>query len=160
VKRLRLLLRILMTPSCWCRLGETDRKLSRFINDSLESGHTPERICKYTVSLNGRELWVRNYAYGYGAEWWRRVAAPLPDRATVFRLRDAVRLADQITLENLCSKLTVASAGTPPPGRCDQCRHYRFGAMSFVGPDIYRCELHNRVTLAADTCDQFERRRS
>jgi len=38
---------------------------------------------------------------------------------------------------------------------CDGCQHYRFGAMSCFGPDVYLCELHSRQTTAKDTCDQW-----
>lgn len=86
------LLRILFTPACWIRNYPTSKKLTKFINDSLDAGHIPVVESRYTHKLNGKIIWTGNYPYAYGLSEKRNCA---PDRITVFRLFDVINDKDQ-----------------------------------------------------------------
>lgn len=88
--------KILLTPSCWIRNYPTSRVLSDKINKALDAGLLPTVDAgylgrSYTVKLDGLELWIENYPYAYGSVY--PYGRTLPDRATVFRLAEAVDFA-------------------------------------------------------------------
>jgi len=82
-------LRVLTTPSCWIRNYKTCKHLSRFINDALDSGGAPVQFSEFRVKLASKTFWAGNFPYAYGL-----VGSRMPDRATVFRLADAVTKAE------------------------------------------------------------------
>jgi hypothetical protein len=88
--------RIIRTPSCWSRLYGTSEVLSARINLYLDSGESPENITSYECTLGNLTLWIENWPYAYG--YLSTLNEPggvklLPDRETVFRLRDSVKYA-------------------------------------------------------------------
>lgn len=89
--KIKTLFRILLTPSCWMRNRKTDKAISAFINNALDNGYAIVIIDRFTVMLNGLELWVRNYPYAFGDECTPNHYSGLPDRETVFRLYDELQ---------------------------------------------------------------------
>lgn len=89
-----------MMPSHWLRNEPTDRYLTKWINDQLDSGALPEVIGPFTAKLSGQLIWIANYPYCYGHLYGPMSRASgvmtfssvrgLPNRRTVVRLRDAV----------------------------------------------------------------------
>lgn len=91
--------KILFTPSCWLRNYPTSRPLSNKINKLLDEGHLPKVVDSgpffgraYTAQLgDDMTLWIENFPYAYGSVY--PYGKTMPDRATVFRLAEAVDFA-------------------------------------------------------------------
>src|SRR5687768_18443591 len=90
IKTLKLLLRILRTPRCLIRIHKTSKPLSKYINRELDKQTTIKIINKFVAQLGNQELWISNYPYGFGTVYSKEKFG-MPDRATVFRLYDAIQ---------------------------------------------------------------------
>jgi len=86
-------IRLLSNPNCWIRNGLTNRKWDRKLSKELDNP-TFIRVDKWTVKLNGVEIWVRNYPYEYGYDYIGKNKG-LPSRATVFRFMDALKQSEK-----------------------------------------------------------------
>jgi hypothetical protein len=102
--KLKTILRILVTPKYWVRNHETSKTVSAFINDALDRGCEVRRLNQHEIELDGMVIWAGNYPYSYGMlrsrtrvvsfgkdkkHLWPINLNLMPDRETVFRLRDA-----------------------------------------------------------------------
>ena len=95
---MKYLLRILFTTNCWIRNNRTNKSLSKFIEDTLNTGELPVIDDNgYTIKLANRELWIENYPYSYGWNYMcSRINQTLPSRRVVFMLHDAVKKTQHI----------------------------------------------------------------
>lgn len=88
---IKTMIRILCTPSCWTRNCKSSRELSRFFNERLDAGEVPVQNDFYYASLGGVSFWLGNFPYAYGEPALTYAGRKvMPDRATVFRLHDAI----------------------------------------------------------------------
>jgi len=80
--------------------GPTSSDLSKRINDLLDDENTKITIIsKYKARVGDLTLWTGNYPYGYGSEYkevTKDIHSPLPDRKTVYRLREILSLHQSI----------------------------------------------------------------
>lgn len=90
MKKLKLWWRILTTPSCWERQKKTSKELSDYINRELDKKTPIQVIDEYEMRLGDVTLWIKNYPYSFGY-FIRFSRFGMPDRATVFRLYDALQ---------------------------------------------------------------------
>ena len=86
---MKTLLKILLNPSCWMRLGRTSKVWDRQVQE-LMATHKFTNYNGYTAKLGNFVIWVANYPYSYG--YWvgpdLSEKSPLPSRATVFELAE------------------------------------------------------------------------
>lgn len=80
------IIKIIFIPSCWIRIGHTCKDWDFWLRNALKDPQF-EYLSKYTVKLNGKEIWIANYPYGYGSE---PCSDALPKRSTVFLLKKYV----------------------------------------------------------------------
>ena len=83
----------------YVRNFRTSEEHSQVVNQLLDDPNTELIIeDEYTILLGGLRLWAHNYPFAYGSIWddhyfETKVARRLPNRATVFRLRQVVEAA-------------------------------------------------------------------
>lgn len=106
---LNTVLRILLTPSCWIRLGPTSLAMTQFIDAMLDAGVVPVRASKWEHTLGGVKLWTRNFPYAFGYLESARPEDGLPSRRAQFRLADAIAAADAAALAALAREAKDAA---------------------------------------------------
>lgn len=94
---LKMLLRILATPSCWLRNHHYSDEWDRRINDALDGGAVISEVGELTANINGERIWIANHPYASCTP--RPGLQVMPSRATVFRLMDAIHGAGLPTLK-------------------------------------------------------------
>ena len=79
----------------YIRNYRTSKEHSQVVNRLLDDPNTELTIeDEFTILLGGLRLWARNFPFAYGFIWNdHKVARRLPNRATVFRLRQVVEAA-------------------------------------------------------------------
>lgn len=85
---------------CIYRVGPTSPGLSKRINDLLDDENTEITIIsRYKARIGELTLWTGNYPHCYGCEYeeaMKDIHSPLPDRKTVYRLREILSLHQSI----------------------------------------------------------------
>jgi len=87
-------MRIILTPSCWIRVGSTDKAWDSLVQEQLKNPVFTNNK-EFTVELNGVELWIGNYPCKYGTDHsfgYGNFGTDdyLPSMVTVFKLKDAI----------------------------------------------------------------------
>lgn len=84
----KMLLRILTTPTCWIRNHDYSAEWDRRLNCALDKGAIISDVGTHTVKINGDQIWISNHPYASAVPYLGLQV--MPSRATVFRLMDAV----------------------------------------------------------------------
>lgn len=87
MKKIKAIIRILLTPSCWLRNYSTNKFLSVRINNAIDREADVILHDNYRVIMDGMLIWIENYPYAFGQVSGQR---GMPDRTTVFRLVDYI----------------------------------------------------------------------
>lgn len=87
------LLRVLLTPSCWMRVGKYSTEWDLEFTELMEN-HTFEGRKEYSVQLGPVRVWLGNHPYASFSSFkydGQVVCGPLPKRITVLRAMDKLR---------------------------------------------------------------------
>ena len=92
--KLKTILRILTTPSCWQRNHRTDHNWDRTLNALLDQ-HEFTNIDRHTARLGGKLIWIANHPYDSFTPYSHEAGSPpiLPSRETAFRAYDKLKEA-------------------------------------------------------------------
>lgn len=89
-KRLLDLLFVLVHPGCWLSNYDADSHWDAKLNEMLDNPKFEAlRVGgRFSVKLNGHEVWISNFPYAYGSLYFKDVKVDvLPYRRTRYRLR-------------------------------------------------------------------------
>lgn len=101
---MKYLLKTILTPSCWLRVGTTSSSWDREVNLLIDNKSSVKltRLSSgvayssngeiLTIELGGIGIWIGNYPYSYG-EMYPNLKYPpgkLPSRKTVFKLKEYI----------------------------------------------------------------------
>lgn len=83
-----LLIRVLLSPSCWIRNKGIDPYLDKWLRLQLINPQFNDDSGVYTIKLNGKRLWIGNYPY----DCYHIVNKEdgLPTRRTVLLMKAAI----------------------------------------------------------------------
>jgi len=91
MNELMYLLKVFVTPMCWIRTSGTNRIWDRAIRHELKNPKFTN-YDRYTVELNGKQIWVANYPYASFTDY-ATSSKGMPSRRTVFMFNDALTKA-------------------------------------------------------------------
>jgi len=86
------LLRVLMTPHCWIRVGYRDKAWNKVVNEGLKDP-TFSKVSEHRCLFNGMTVWIANHPYASCSRISDDMEPDtgLPNRGTAIRFMNAYR---------------------------------------------------------------------
>ena len=83
-----LLIRVLLSPSCWIRNKGIDPYLDKWLRQQLINPQFSDNHSNHTIKLNGKSIWSSNYPYD--CYHLNHINCGLPTRRTVLLTKAAI----------------------------------------------------------------------
>jgi hypothetical protein len=87
--KMKNLIRVLLTPSCWFRNYPTCPYVDDLVNSLLDHNQI-QAVDRHSAVIGGRTIWISNFPYASGTIDEGSKCTGMPSRRTVFRLHDCI----------------------------------------------------------------------